>query len=236
MRACGLLETPRRFLRALRGTNLDAIAAQIDQYASVPAYTLTNQAIEDMRIFDEAGTLPWDGLFDTAEPVQPKIAMHAILAGATFGLIGGGKDILPDLKAALAARDETRGLVDHIPSLPDTFDANAALPSRVLWSVSVLHEDRPDTTDLFWATARLWGWLSNTIFPRDLFALTGPVLAARWLFIATEGTFSLRSPAHSAPRIKADASHLDAIGDLARLLGSLTDPARVIRPTAVLAN
>jgi hypothetical protein len=231
-----LLEIPRRFLRALRAANSAAIAAQIDQYSSVTAYTLTDQAIEDMRIFDEAGALPWDGLFDTAEPVQRKIAMHAILAAAAFGLIGAGKDILPDLKVALAARDQTRGLVEHMPSGTITFDPNAALPARVLWSLAVLREARPDTTDLFWATAWLWGWLSDTIFPRDLFALISPGLGAKWLFIATEATFSLRSPAYSAPRIKAATGHLDTIADLARLLVSLTDAVGVTVPAAVLAN
>jgi hypothetical protein len=231
-----LLEIPRRFLRALRRADPDAIAGQMDQYASVTAYTLTGQAVEDMGIFDEAATLPWDGRFDVGQPAVRKIAMHAILAAATFNLIGIGKDILPALKAAFAARDDTRGLVDHMPSWPAAFDANAALPARVLWSVAVLHADRPDTTDLFWATAWLWGWLSDTIFPRDLFALIGPALAARWLFIATAATFSLRSPAYSAAKIKSAANNLDGMADLARLLVNLTDAVGVIVPPAVLAE
>jgi hypothetical protein len=231
-----LLEIPRRFLRVLRRADAGAIAGQIGQYARVTAYTLTGQAVEDMRIFDEAEAMPWDGRFDAAEPVQRKIAIHAILAAATFSLIGAGIDILPDLKAELAARDETRGLVDHLPSWPDAFDANAALPAQVLWSLAVLHEERPGTTDLFWATARLWGWLSETIFPKQLFALISTVLAARWLFIATEATFSLRAPAYSRPRIKAAASSLGGITDLARLLVSLSDAVGVIVPISVLAK
>lgn len=126
--------------------------------------------------------------------------------------------------------------MDHTPSWSGTFDADAALPARTLWSVSVLHEDRPDTTDLFWATARLWGWLSDTIFPRDLFALISPVLAARWLFIATEGTFSLRSPAYSAPRIKAAATISMASPISRGCLSSLTDAVSVIVPTPILAK